>query len=97
MADGADAVEDQGMVRTAKDLFSGACGGIAQVLIGTFRISVHASCLRCTTSLVLLRGAIAETVADRHAVIQDSRSTLSRSGSRRRRSIPARWTAPRRY
>jgi hypothetical protein len=27
-------VEEQGFAQTAKDLFAGACGGIAQVLLG---------------------------------------------------------------
>lgn len=35
MATDADVeVEGQGVTQTLKDLFSGACGGIAQVLIG---------------------------------------------------------------
>jgi solute carrier family 25 carnitine/acylcarnitine transporter 20/29 len=37
MADAAAAeLEDGGMVKTAKDLFAGAAGGIAQVLLGEF-------------------------------------------------------------
>lgn len=36
MADAAADMEERGMVETAKDLFSGAAGGIAQVLIGMF-------------------------------------------------------------
>jgi hypothetical protein len=34
MADAAAEMEDGGMVRTLKDLFAGAAGGIAQVLLG---------------------------------------------------------------
>ena len=34
MADAAAEMEDGGMVRTFKDLFAGAAGGIAQVLLG---------------------------------------------------------------
>jgi hypothetical protein len=34
MADAANDVEEHGMVRTLKDLFAGAAGGIAQVLLG---------------------------------------------------------------
>lgn len=36
-------VEGQGLQQTLKDLFSGACGGIAQVLIGMYERST--SCL----------------------------------------------------
>ena len=36
MADAATDVDEGGMVRTLKDLFAGAAGGIAQVLIGEF-------------------------------------------------------------
>lgn len=39
MADAAAELEEGGMARTLKDLFSGAAGGIAQVLIGEFRIA----------------------------------------------------------
>jgi hypothetical protein len=34
MADAAAEMEEGGMVRTFKDLFAGAAGGIAQVLLG---------------------------------------------------------------
>jgi hypothetical protein len=34
MADVVEVIEQDGGTRMAKDLFSGACGGIAQVLIG---------------------------------------------------------------
>lgn len=34
MADAAAEIEESGWKRTVKDLFSGAAGGIAQVLIG---------------------------------------------------------------
>lgn len=34
MADAAEELEAQGFQRTLKDLFAGAAGGIAQVLIG---------------------------------------------------------------
>jgi solute carrier family 25 carnitine/acylcarnitine transporter 20/29 len=36
MADAANDLEEHGMVRTLKDLFAGAAGGIAQVLLGEF-------------------------------------------------------------
>jgi hypothetical protein len=36
MADAANDMEEHGMVRTLKDLFAGAAGGIAQVLLGAF-------------------------------------------------------------
>lgn len=41
MADAAAEMEEGGMVRTLKDLFAGAAGGIAQVLLGEF-IFLHA-------------------------------------------------------
>jgi hypothetical protein len=34
MADASNDLEEHGMVRTLKDLFAGAAGGIAQVLLG---------------------------------------------------------------
>jgi hypothetical protein len=34
MGDAANDLEEHGMVRTLKDLFAGAAGGIAQVLLG---------------------------------------------------------------
>lgn len=34
MADAAAEMDEGGMVRTLKDLFAGAAGGIAQVLLG---------------------------------------------------------------
>jgi solute carrier family 25 carnitine/acylcarnitine transporter 20/29 len=39
MADAANDLEEHGMVRTLKDLFAGAAGGIAQVLLGEFHSS----------------------------------------------------------
>jgi solute carrier family 25 carnitine/acylcarnitine transporter 20/29 len=36
MADAAAELEEGGVVRTLKDLFAGAAGGIAQVLLGEF-------------------------------------------------------------
>jgi solute carrier family 25 (mitochondrial carnitine/acylcarnitine transporter), member 20/29 len=36
MADAAAEVEERGISQTAKDLFAGAAGGIAQVLLGKF-------------------------------------------------------------
>lgn len=36
MADAANDLEEHGMVRTLKDLFAGAAGGIAQVLLGEY-------------------------------------------------------------
>ena len=36
MADASNDLEEHGMVRTLKDLFAGAAGGIAQVLLGKF-------------------------------------------------------------
>ncbi len=38
MADAAAELEEGGMVRTFKDLFAGAAGGIAQVLLGKFLV-----------------------------------------------------------
>jgi solute carrier family 25 carnitine/acylcarnitine transporter 20/29 len=34
MADAAAEIEEGGIIRTLKDLFAGAAGGVAQVLIG---------------------------------------------------------------
>lgn len=39
MADAAAELEEGGMVRTLKDLFAGAAGGIAQVLLGESQVS----------------------------------------------------------
>lgn len=36
MADTAAELDEGGMVRTLKDLFAGAAGGVAQVLLGEF-------------------------------------------------------------
>lgn len=36
MADAASEIEQGGLTRTLKDLFAGAAGGIAQVLLGEF-------------------------------------------------------------
>ena len=36
MGDAANDLEEHGMVRTLKDLFAGAAGGIAQVLLGEY-------------------------------------------------------------
>ena len=36
MADAAAELDEGGVVRTLKDLFAGAAGGIAQVLLGEF-------------------------------------------------------------
>jgi hypothetical protein len=36
MADAAADVDERGVSQTAKDLFAGAAGGIAQVLLGKF-------------------------------------------------------------
>lgn len=43
MADVANELEEGGMMRTVKDLFAGAAGGIAQVLLGEFFSSVSFS------------------------------------------------------
>lgn len=43
MADAAAELEEGGMVRTLKDLFAGAAGGIAQVLLGEFIFDLSAS------------------------------------------------------
>lgn len=48
MADAAAEMEEGGMVRTLKDLFAGAAGGIAQVLLGGFGISL----LRYSSGLI---------------------------------------------
>jgi hypothetical protein len=42
MADAAADIEERGVSQTAKDLFSGAVGGIAQVLLGRFIIDLFA-------------------------------------------------------
>jgi hypothetical protein len=48
MADAAADMEEGGMVRTLKDLFAGAAGGIAQVLLGklvvVFLHFTHSNC-----------------------------------------------------
>lgn len=51
MGDAANGLEEHGMVRTLKDLFAGAAGGIAQVLLGeyifpTFSIVVQSPLLQ---------------------------------------------------
>ena len=39
MADAANDIEEHGgLARTVKDLFAGAAGGVAQVLLGMFRV-----------------------------------------------------------
>ena len=38
MAEAVEADIDQGLARTAKDLFAGAAGGVAQVLLGMFTL-----------------------------------------------------------
>jgi hypothetical protein len=38
MADVAAEIEEGGLKRTLKDLFAGAAGGIAQVLLGEFNV-----------------------------------------------------------
>jgi len=43
MADAAAEIEESGWTRTFKDLFSGAAGGIAQVLIGEFILCFNPS------------------------------------------------------
>lgn len=43
MADAAADIEERGFSQTAKDLFSGAAGGIAQVLIGESHTSLFYS------------------------------------------------------
>jgi hypothetical protein len=50
--------EDQGFARLSKDLFSGACGGIAQVLIGkrlSRRLFVCGNCLELEHALIVQR------------------------------------------
>ena len=47
MADAAAEMEEGGMVRTLKDLFAGAAGGIAQVLLGK---SIIPACVICVLS-----------------------------------------------
>ena len=46
MADPAAELDEGGVVRTLKDLFAGAAGGIAQVLLGTLVVSLF--CCSCT-------------------------------------------------
>lgn len=41
MADAVEEIESHGLTRTLKDLFSGAVGGVAQVLIGRANIPFH--------------------------------------------------------
>ena len=43
MADAANDIEEHGLTRTLKDLFAGAVGGIAQVLLGMFVTHLHLS------------------------------------------------------
>jgi hypothetical protein len=43
MADAAADVEERGVSQTAKDLFAGAAGGIAQVLLGKFAVDFSSS------------------------------------------------------
>ena len=45
----AEAAEEsnQGVTRTLKDLFGGAVGGVAQVLIGTVFMCINMSLTRC--------------------------------------------------
>ncbi|PNS21318.1 hypothetical protein CAC42_1097 [Sphaceloma murrayae] len=66
MADAAEAIEDQGLKQTAKDLFAGAVGGVAQVLLGQpFDIvkvrlqttTTYPSALSCATSILKNEGA----------------------------------------
>lgn len=66
MADAAEAMEEHGLKQTAKDLFSGAVGGIAQVLIGQpFDIvkvrlqttSRYTGALDCATQILRNEGA----------------------------------------
>jgi hypothetical protein len=40
MADAAAELDEGGLARTLKDLFAGAAGGIAQVLLGEFELSL---------------------------------------------------------
>ena len=56
MGDAANGLEEHGMVRTLKDLFAGAAGGIAQVLLGeyifpTFSIVVQSPLLQFFNSI----------------------------------------------
>ena len=57
MADAAAEIEAGGLTRTLKDLFAGAAGGIAQVLLGEFKTSLSYSFLtpRHSIQLLLLR------------------------------------------
>jgi solute carrier family 25 (mitochondrial carnitine/acylcarnitine transporter), member 20/29 len=41
MADAAAEIEEGGLKRTLKDLFAGAAGGIAQVLLGESQLYLH--------------------------------------------------------
>jgi hypothetical protein len=47
MADAAAELDEGGAVRTLKDLFAGAAGGIAQVLLGEFGAYFFCSCSNC--------------------------------------------------
>ena len=44
MADAAAELDEGGLVRTLKDLFAGAAGGIAQVLLGEFGVHLPFLC-----------------------------------------------------
>jgi uncharacterized membrane protein len=45
MADAANDIEEHGFKRTLKDLFAGAAGGVAQVLLGMWDSISHVSSL----------------------------------------------------
>lgn len=49
-------VEGQGLKQTAKDLFAGAAGGVAQVLIGKFEVL----CVLCSVVVVFVKRCIGE-------------------------------------
>ena len=51
MADAVGVEVEQGMGRTLKDLFSGAVGGVAQVLIGECEASLSPSSFEKSTSV----------------------------------------------
>lgn len=45
MADAVEEIESHGFKRTLKDLFSGAVGGVAQVLLGELHFNAFSLCI----------------------------------------------------
>jgi hypothetical protein len=53
MADAAAELDEGGAVRTLKDLFAGAAGGIAQVLLGEIGVQFSFSCAIESTNIFI--------------------------------------------